>query len=115
MSEETKHTDGPWMFDEENHGVSSNPCWGLLDAGGRCLHVHVDSYDTTDKTYTEEIAMANARLIAAAPAMADALALCDTALGKILISKNTETRFAAARARVAAKEALAAAREGATP
>lgn len=67
MSENAEHTPGPWSFDEDNQGVSFEPSWGLLDSRLSSLHVHVSSSASYDKEYTEKIAKANARLIAAAP------------------------------------------------
>jgi hypothetical protein len=70
----SKHTPGPWGFDPDNWGQSFKAGWGILalDEDGCALrpayiHVERNGYDH------HEEAEANARLIAAAPELLEAL------------------------------------------
>jgi len=44
----------PWQFDEENHGIDSDPGWGLLDECSSHLGVSVHTYNRYSKLFEEE-------------------------------------------------------------
>lgn len=93
MSEETKHTPGPWRFDESNFGINSDPGWGIVGPSGESLGVTVHWDNHCE-------AGANARLIAAAP---DLLAACKAALARPGLEGWQREQITAAIARAEAE------------
>lgn len=73
------HTPGPWHFDPENYGVNYTPGWGIVrldEIGiGHSMGVTVHYRNTPGIVSLEPgpHQMANARLIASAPDLLDAL------------------------------------------
>lgn len=65
---------GQWFFDKENFGVNRAPGWGILDERGTIgVTVHTKRLSLIGEDEIIEHAEANARLIAAAPEMLDAM------------------------------------------
>lgn len=72
MSENTKHTPGPWDVIDVEHGVVISMQSKSLTRYGASRYAVIGGFERSDpEQYTE--ALANARLIAAAPEMFDAL------------------------------------------
>ncbi len=78
MTDETKHTSGPWWIEERGDVIS------IIGPRENCSHngrkpawelAKIDNYVFWDEPETEAEDRANARLIAAAPEMLEALKL----------------------------------------
>jgi len=101
------HTPGPWTVEKWHEGVI------ILDDGRETITEVKDEFSTTRGT-----AKANARLIAAAPAMEDALALLADLVGGMNVDPVEGTTTIGgqyATAVVSALEAARAALEAAAP
>lgn len=73
----TQHTAGPWSLDKD-WDPFDNRTWAIFDDFGTTI-AHVESWDGDEQT--EKQADANARLIAAAPQMLEALRAALDAMG----------------------------------
>ena len=71
LTHKIPHTPGPWLFDESNYGICNRHGYGLLDSHGETLGVTVHTTDVFHMPIKESTA--NAKLIAAAPTMLNAL------------------------------------------
>ena len=70
MSDFTRHTPGPWEFDEGNMGSCyGNPYYGIITNSQYSVYIHVGASadDHRGNRGREDECIANARLIAAAP------------------------------------------------
>jgi hypothetical protein len=63
------HTPGPWWKDEESASVRANCSWNPRGT------VVANAYDPEDSAHTTATSLANARLIAAAPELLEAVKL----------------------------------------
>lgn len=113
MSEQPKHTPGPWHFVQENAGLMSDHGYGLLHgspgAGGweENLFVSVGCSSRAEGALGVGVPEANARLIAAAPDMLAALRDCRAGLVYIRASHGELYGVGFDRAIHAADEAIA--------
>ena len=84
-----KHTPGPWEFAEWNAGVNNTPGFGLIaKCGGPDVTIHTRTLDGNGYVDCTERAMANARLIAAAPDLLAALQTLNLVVGLTPIAGN---------------------------
>lgn len=95
MTDETKHTSGPWWIEERGDVIS------IIGPRENCSHngrrpawelAKIDNYVFWDEPETEAEDRANARLIVVAPEMLDALEACQLLL--VDLEAQLQTRFA---------------------
>lgn len=104
---ETKHTPGPWHFVEENAGLMHDHGYGILfgepDGWGweKNLYVSVGCSNNVERKLGVGVAKANARLIAAAPDLLEALKALLAAIGG---EESTDLWCKDARAAIAKAE-----------
>ena len=92
MSATPKHTPGPWTVEQRDVVSLGN----AYEEVGPVLVFAGDQRVATCETYTAADEDApNARLIAAAPDLAEALGLCVVVLGRVGDGKHAESAYAA--------------------
>lgn len=100
----TQHTPGPWVMDVEAETVEGARTISMVNLAGRGPGIGIAS---THGLHDDAEDLANARLIAAAPELLEALVAAESALNKIRVCCHHTAWDATGPAVIAARAAIA--------